>query len=124
MYHTPNIKLVGFVDVLGEEFQKLYDECAYSLMPSCSEARAGTVATCMSAGLIPICSRECGYEENEVITLQNCSKETIQKAILDASQQDMNWIETKSNEMIALSKTKYSRNAFTQEMGKALRDVL
>lgn len=124
LYHTPNIKLVGFVDVLGEEFQKLYDECAYSLMPSCSEGRAGTVATCMSAGLIPICSRECGYEENEVITLQNCSKETIQKAILDASQQDMNWIETKSNEMIALSKTKYSRNAFTQEMGKALRDVL
>ena len=124
LFHTENIQYCGFIDVLGEKFRTLCEECTYSVMPSCSEGMAGTVASCMSAGLIPICSRECGYEEDEVITLKDCRLETIREEILRASQKDMNWIEERSLAMLSLSRTKYSREAFTRKMTSALQDIL
>lgn len=124
LYHTDNIRLIGFINVLGHEFRNIYDECAFTIMPSCSEARAGSVVTCMSAGVIPICSRECGFEEDEVITLEDCTLSTIRDTILRASQKDMGWLEKESGRMIELSKTKYSPEAFSREMKKALQAIL
>lgn len=124
LYKTKNIETVGFVNIFEEKFRKLYDECAYSILPSCSEVRAGSVVTCMSAGMIPICSRECGYEDDEVINLTDSKIETIREAVLQASQKDMNWIEMTSKKVVDLSQTKYSPQAFTEEMWTALKNVL
>ncbi len=124
LYQTKNIHPVGYIDIWGEEFEKIGGECTYTILPSCSEGMAGTITTCMSAGLIPICSRECGYEDDEVINLPDCSKETIRKTILDVSQRDDSWIAEKSRRALELSRTKYCMESFRKSMYEALSSVL
>ena len=124
LYDTSNIIPIGFIDIMSDKFKELSSECAFTLLPSCSEGCAGAIATCMSAGIIPICSRACGYEDNEVITLENCKKETIKQAIIDASNMSMTDIEKKSCEMVELTKTKYCIENYSNEMRKALVEIL
>ncbi len=124
LYDTGNIVSVGFVDIWSDKFKELSSECSFTVLPSCSEGCAGTVSTCMSAGIIPICSRMCGYEEDEVIMLDNCDKDTIKRAIIVASKMDMPDIEKKSSEMVELTKTKYCMDNYSKKMNEALGKVL
>lgn len=119
-----NIKAVGFVDIRSEKFEKICSECSFAILPSCSESRAGTIATCMSAGLIPICSRICGYEEDEVIILEDCRKETIRKTILEVAKWTMDDLEEGYIRSIKLVDEKYNMNEFCKQMEEALREVL
>lgn len=124
LYHTDNIKPIGFVDIWGEKFTELCELCTYTILPSCSEGMAGTIVTCMSAGLIPICSKNCGYSDNtEIITLSNCSKECIRNTVLESISKDKSWIDERSDKMLELVKTKYSINSFETAMRKALSSV-
>lgn len=124
LYSTKNVIPVGFVNILSEEFKKICQTCTYTILPSCSEGQAGSITTCMSAGLIPICSRECGFEDNEVINLEDCEIDTIRNAILYYSQKDKEWIEENQKKVVELTKTKYSMENFEKEMRAALSKVL
>lgn len=81
LYKMKNIFPIGFVDIEGEKFIEVAEKCSYMIMPSCSEGIAGSVLTAMSAGLIPIVSRECGFEDDEVIHLEDCSLECLEKTV-------------------------------------------
>lgn len=125
LYHTEAIKPMGFIDIEGEKFKDVCSLCSYTLLPSCSEGMAGTIVTCMSAGLIPICSKICGYSDNpEIITLKDCSKDCIRSTILEAISKDENWIKEKSDKMLELVDLKYSMKNFETAMRKALSFVL
>lgn len=125
LFYTDNIISIGFVNIQSEKFAEICNECTFAIFPSCSEGMAGAVATCMSAGLIPICSEICGYGENsEVITLEECSIEHIRKIILEAATMDDKWIEERSRKVLELVKRKYSVEAFEKSMGNALEAVL
>jgi hypothetical protein len=124
LFNTPNIIPIGFLDIMSDRFRELSNECAFTLLPSCSEGCAGSIVTCMSAGIIPICSRNCGYDDNEVITLADCKKETIKQAIIDASNMSMKDIENKSIEVVELTKTKYCIENYKSLMHDALKAVL
>lgn len=124
LFHTNNIVPVGFIDVDSKKFEQLCGECSFTILPSCSEGCAGTIATCMSAGLIPICSRICGYEEDEIIVLKDCSKETIKQEILKAAAMDMVKIKERSAYEVELTKKKYCIDNFSKLMKLALREVL
>ena len=56
LYQSPNIKTLGFIDVSGDQFLKVIKNTCALIYPSCSEGQAGSVITCMHAGLIPIIS--------------------------------------------------------------------
>lgn len=124
LYNTSNIVPIGFVDIKSNRFKNLSEECCFTILPSCAEGCAGSVATCMSAGIIPICSRNCGYEEDEVIILDDCKKETIKRAIIEASNMRILDIEKKSCEVVELTKTKYCLDNYTKLMREALTKVL
>ena len=124
LYHTSNIHSVGFVDIKGEAFKELAEKCAYMIMPSCSEANAGSVLTAMSAGIVPIVSRECGFEDDEVIHLQNCSMECIEEAIKHYSQKDLTWIKNMSKKSIDIVNKRYSEKDFIESVKNALNKVL
>ncbi len=62
LYNTPNIKLVGRIDVRGEQFKKIINGAVGLVYPSCSEGQAGSVITGMHAGLIPIVTHESGVD--------------------------------------------------------------
>lgn len=124
LFHTKNIIPVGFIDVRGKEFKDICEECAFTILPSCSEGCAGSIATCMSAGVIPICSKMCGYDEDEVITLEDCRKDTIKNKIMEVGKMKAEGIFQLSQKSLFLIKNKYNINSFRRKMGEALGEVL
>lgn len=124
LFHTSNIHSVGFVDIMGTLFREIVEQCTFALLPSCSEANAGSVLSVMSVGLIPIVSRECGFEDDEVIHLQDCEIETIEAAIYNYASKDLDWLRNESDRVQRIVKERYSQEAFLQSIRKALCETL
>lgn len=53
-----NIFCHGFVPVGSKTFSELSKKCAYVVLPSCTEASATSVLTCMRKGIIPVVTKE------------------------------------------------------------------
>ena len=69
----------------------------------------------MSAGVIPIVSKECGFEDDEVINLPDCKLDTLKKFIRDSAKPD-EWIKQESSHAAEIVKTRYSRQNFTDSV--------
>ncbi|WP_026669524.1 glycosyltransferase [Butyrivibrio sp. AE3006] len=119
-----NIHPIGFINISSKEFDGISSKCCFTILPSCSEARAGAIAACMSKGLIPVCSRECGYDEDEAILLDNCKLETIKEKVIELSNWDMHHIMEESRKTYELVQTKINMRTFSKEMEAALKNVL
>jgi glycosyltransferase involved in cell wall biosynthesis len=52
----------GWVDVSSDQFISLASKCRFVLLPSCAEATASAVVTCMRFGIIPIVSSGLGFD--------------------------------------------------------------
>lgn len=124
LYNTSNIHPIGFVDIKSDKFKEIVEKCAYMIMPSCSEGIAGSVLTAMSAGVIPIVSRECGFADDEVIHLKNCSKECIEKSIKYYAVKDNEWIKNESDKAIKIVKERYSEECFVESIYNGLKNVI
>lgn len=82
LYETANIRTVGWVDVSGAEFARITQQCVGVVYPSCAEGQAGSVVTCLGAGLLPIVSRETGILVGDFgAALENASVEEIRGAV-------------------------------------------
>ena len=124
LYNTPNIIPIGFISIESKQYEILSKKCAYSILPSCAEGCAGSVLTNMSAGIIPIVSRECGFEEDEVIPVPDCKKDTIKQYILEYSNKDSIWIKNMSQYVINIVEHRYSKLAFTKSVEDAIDRTL
>ena len=124
LYNTSNIIPIGFINIESPQYVDLSKKCAYSILPSCAESCAGSVLTNMSAGIIPIVSRECGFDDDEVITLPDCQKNTIKEFILRYSEKDSEWIKEHSRHSIQMVKERYSNFAFIDSVENAIDGVL
>lgn len=124
LFERPNIFPVGFVDINGQKFREITEKCAYVIMPSCSEGIAGSILTAMSAGVIPIVSRECGFYDDEVINLPDCRSETIEQYISEYSQKPDEWIKEHSEHSVNIVKARYSFESFGRSVNDAMTAML
>lgn len=124
LYKTKNIHAIGFVDIFSDKFKEICEECSYMIMPSCSEGMSGSVLAAMSAGLIPIVSKECGFEEDEVIHLRDCSMECIEENIKFYSSKDIEWIRMQCLKSIRTVEERYSSRNYTDSVKKALDGII
>lgn len=124
LFSTNNIHTIGFVDVGSEKFWHIMSKCSYALLPSCSEATAGSVITCMSAGIIPIVSKECGFEDDEVINLPDCELTTIHDHIIEYSMKSSEWIKEKAQQVKYIADTNYSKTNFSKFFERSLKSVI
>lgn len=124
LYECDNIHPVGFVKINSDKFRDLTEICTYSILPSCSEANAGTILSTMSAGLISICSYECGFEDDEVIHLKNCDIATIREVVLYYSKKDYGWIKEKSKASYDIVQQRYSKENFVDSIKNAFDVIL
>lgn len=82
LYETPNVELVGRIDVRGEQFKKIVNDSIGLIYPSCSEGQAGSVITGLHAGLIPIITRQSGVDAEPFgIELKTASVQEIIDAV-------------------------------------------
>lgn len=124
LFKSPNIHPMGFLDIKSKEFQSVVQKCSYVLMPSCAEGISGSVLTAMSAGLIPIVSRECGFEDDEVNHFDDCSQESLSSNIEGFSRKPLEWIATESKRTAEIVKSRYSENNYKESIRAALRQTL
>lgn len=122
--HCPNILPVGVIDVTSSLFHKIRQIASFVVMPSCSEGMSGSVLTAMSAGLIPIVSRECGFNDDEVFHFRNCSLSCIQETFQSFSEQPIDWIKKESKRAIDTIRSHYSPEHFSQSFRAAMLGLL
>ena len=77
----------------------------------------------MSAGVIPIVSKECGLYDDEVINLPDCKINTIEKFIHDYAAKSDEWIKQQSSHVVEIIKTRYSRKNFTDSVIAAMNEL-
>ncbi|MGL5271456.1 MAG: glycosyltransferase [Selenomonadaceae bacterium] len=118
-----NIHPIGFLDIQSAAFKEIVEICSYIIMPSCSEGIAGSVLTGMSAGLIPIVSRECGFENDEVIHLESCEIEKLSEVVIMYSQKNLDWIYAQSEFVKKIVSTRYNKNEFSNSIRNAFIEI-
>ncbi len=111
LYSTPNIHTVGWVDISGPEFLEITGSCIGLIYPSCAEGQSGAVATGLQAGLIPIVSRESGFDVGDFgFILKECSLEEIKNSI-----QTISSLSSKELKVMARNTWEYARLNHTRE---------
>lgn len=124
LYETPNIHPLGYMNIRSDAFREVAENCAYTILPSCSEGQAGAITTMMSAGVIPICSKNCGFDGDDVILLPDCSIETIRSIVLEYADKTPQWVVQHAQIAKNTVDTKYSMSAFSEQMRKALAKIM
>jgi hypothetical protein len=67
LYHSPNVFFYKNIRMDSKEMQQIIENCTYSISPSYIDGLPGGTIEPMSAGIIPITSKYCGFEHKEFI---------------------------------------------------------
>jgi len=124
LFHRPNILPVGVVDITSPIFNKIAQICSYFVLPSCSEGISGSVLTAMSAGLIPIVSRECGLESDDAFILNDCSIPGIRNTLKLFANKPLDWIKSQAVATQQTVRSKYTPQQFTASFRAAMQGLL
>lgn len=81
---APNIYNKGHINVLSNSFiDEVVLKHNFIIFPSCSEGMNTAVATCMAYGIIPIVTKECGFEPADcILELDDYHVDSIKTTIL------------------------------------------
>jgi glycosyltransferase involved in cell wall biosynthesis len=62
LYRTSNVHLHGDIRVGSPDWESLIGQCAFAILPTCSEGQAGSVTQTMHAGLVPVVTPAAGLD--------------------------------------------------------------
>lgn len=124
LLHSKNIFPLGFIDISSQKFSQICATCSFVVLPSCSEGIAGSVLAGMSAGLVPIVSRESGFEPDEVHYLDDLSLTGIADSLNCFAQKSMDWIQLEGMKAMEIIKTRYNEKNFTDSIRAAMTGLL
>jgi glycosyltransferase involved in cell wall biosynthesis len=115
LYQLPNIKTLGFIDVRSNQFNKIIENTCALIYPSCSEGQAGSVITCLHAGLLPIISYESGVDIDDFgILLKKCSIDEIKESMKTVSAFSGDELKTMSNNAWQYARKNHMRDNFSE----------
>lgn len=121
-----NVIDCGFINVSSPCFIKdVIMEHVFCILPSCSEGMASGVATCMIHGLIPIITKEAGFDPNTcIIELTDYKVETIEQKIVElTSLQDDVLVDMQKKTYLYAIKM-FSINNFTKQFNEIMQRIL
>jgi glycosyltransferase involved in cell wall biosynthesis len=120
LFETPNIRVIGWIDIGSPEWIELTKKCVGLIYPSCCEGQCGAVITCMHAGLIPVASYESGVDlEGFGVTLKDCSIEEITRSIEMISSLPAEELRRRSRKAWEFARANHTRERFAEEYRKA-----
>jgi glycosyltransferase involved in cell wall biosynthesis len=120
LWSTRNVRPIGFIDPTGRQFQEVASRCHYLVLPSCSEGQAGSVLTGMSGGLIPLVSRECGFDDTDVHLLPDCTLPGIAAAIDAYAAKPKAWLADESRRALERARQAHDESAYKASIRLAL----
>ncbi len=123
---APNVTNCGFMNVQSESFIKdIAQRFSFMVFPSCSEGMSTAVATCMAHGIIPIITKETGFEPCEgIIVLDNYSVECVKSAIEKVVQMDANTILKMRRSAYKHACENFSLESFDQRFREIMCEVV
>jgi glycosyltransferase involved in cell wall biosynthesis len=126
LYHTPNIRTLGWLDATGPEFTRLARETLGLVYPSCSEGSSGAVVTCLHAGLLPIVSYESGVNVDPGwgVVLRQAAIEEIRVAVRSVSDRPAAQLREMARGAWEFARQNHTRERFAAEYGRVLRIIL
>ncbi len=121
-----NIHDHGFINLKSTVFKELVQQCAFTVLPSCSEGQPGGIVNLMgNAGLIPLLSKEAGCDLADFgLMIRDFSEESVSETIAQA----VSISDTELNRLSKLSadyaQQHNSLNTFSGEFKKALEAII
>lgn len=119
LFTLPNIIPHGFQRLDSPAFAAIAARCTFVVFPSCSEGLAGSVLSGMAAGLIPVVSRESGFDEDEAIIFPNCTHAEITQTLTKLTALSPAALTEASAQARSLVAERYSPAAFTASLDAA-----
>lgn len=124
LFGRRNILPHGFLSLDSKRFLEIAARSSIVVLPSCSEANAGSVLSGVAAGLVPLVSRECGFERDEVHRLPGSETQDIERGMESISSRGTEWLASESRRIQDLVQNRYSTDAYTRSVRNALDSVL
>lgn len=121
-----NIVDMGYVDTESDLFLNLVNRCAFIVLPSCSEASTTGVLTGMRHGLIPIITKNNGFEKCGEVCLffDDFHLENIEKKILDVIDWDCDMVNSYRYRVFEYANKHFSINSFSDSMLDILKTII
>jgi|CXWL01.1.fsa_nt_gi glycosyltransferase involved in cell wall biosynthesis len=125
LYHTPNIEVVGWLDINSPQFDKVMRSCIGSVFCSCSEGGGGTVIDTMHAGLIPIVSYESSVDVNEFgVLLKQATVREIQEAVRMVSRKPADELVRRMKQARAYAQANHTPKRYAEVYGEVIQTIL
>lgn len=125
LFETPNIELVGWVDISSQKFMDICNRCMGLIYASSSEGQCGGVVTCMHAGLIPVISRESGVDVADFgVLLQSCSIEEIKEAIRSVAEFPTSELIRRARAGWEFARAHYTRETFAKRYREVIVEIV
>jgi len=124
LFETPNIHAVGWVDVSSQSFIDITRDCAALVYPSCSEGQAGSVITCLQAGVVPLISYQSGVDVGDFgILLKECSLKEIEGAIRRVSTMPNEALQDMSRKAYEYARTHHTSDAYLHAFTRVVETI-
>lgn len=123
---TPNIHLLGWLDLAGQEFRDVLSNCVAQVNFSASEGAGGSVLTGMHAGLIPVVNPETAVDvepEYGVLSPES-SVEAIQAAVRTVGSASATEVERMARSAWDFVRARHTREHFAEEFPAVLKSAL
>lgn len=125
LFHTANIRYVGWLDKSGDEFHKILEQSIAHVFLSCSEAGAAAVIETMAAGLIPMVTYEASVDvEDYGVLVKDTSIEHIVQEIRAIAQMPGNELRRRSRNAWETAAAKHRPEHFEHAYRAAIETIL
>lgn len=125
LFHTPTIHSMGWVDIHSAQFRQVTDQCAFVILLSASDAMPTSVLVAMGQGLIPIVSREVGFDTADFgFTIDAGDILEIRRCVDEISQMPLAQCRAMSARAYAAATTRYTYAAFGARIEQILEETL
>lgn len=125
LYQSQNIRSFGFIDVKSDRFQDIIKNTNALIYPSCSEGQAGSVVTCLHAGLIPIVSYESGVDVDDFgIILHKSSVDEVVESIKILSQKPNEELRRMSKSAWLYAQAHHTREKFAESYNAFVDNIV
>lgn len=125
LFATPNIRLLGWVDIAGERFRRLVDSALGVVYPSCSEGGGGSVITCMHAGLLPLVTSQTSVDlDGFGFLLDETTPEAIRREVGRISALPAEELRRRTGAAWRHARENHTRESFARDVRHALSEIV